>query len=1054
MKTQLTKSPKSAPAFRIVLILIVTIGYVVIFFPLYEMTGGGVGGALAIVPVILAGWYWGIRGGLISAVLLSLLAAYLIDLTREGDGATIVRSFLGPGTWALLLMGTVVGYLRDLRGKLKDQILERWKAEQKISLYASQLEENERFSLDVISSLESHIAVLNKQGVIVAVNEAWNEFARQNGDPELINTGLGVNYLDICQEAVDRGESDAAQVLKGLKEILDGQLPKIELEYPCHSPDEERWFQLSATPMSGDSGGVAVAHVNITSRKKAEKALEEKAFELQRSNEMIAALSLTTAGLRAHQSVDEILELMGSNLEEMGLHCVFAREAQGDQKLEVAYTSLQSGIIQSAEKLTGIKAHGFILPRKRLPIYDEVVKKKKPVYVADSFEVGIKSFPVSLPRLLLEKVMGMMDVSPQTSAIWLPLISEGKNLGVLWMWGKSIQEADMPAAELFAGQVATALDTAHAFETERWLRKNAEALRESAAALTSTLDFDRLLDRILENIGKVVPYAAANIMQLDEKKEKVSVIASHNYAKFGADIQGLTFPISRAHGFQTMIETGQPVIINDTSNHPDWYKRKDNRWIRSYAGAPLILGGDVIGYLNLDSPITDSFDEDQIQPLMAFADQAAIAFENARLFESERQQSALSDVLRIISEDISSSLDIDTVMQRVLQNVGRVVPHDTANVMLIEKQFARVTHSTGYTPNQQQKLLEIRLSIKTTPTLMEMIETKCPLLINDTNCCSEWVQTFVMDSIGSYIATPLVIQNIVVGFLNLNAIAPNTYHDEHVEPLQIFGNQVAVAIENAQLYGQTDAQLKESIQLLEEQADSLRKALQTRTSFLQQMSHELRTPLNAIIGFSEMLKSETFGTLAEKQVRYADNIHQSGNRLLGLVNNVLDITEIESGGVTPAPQKMLMTDLFTSLIQSVAEQTNKKNIQISQEISDPSLMVHADPEQFLRVLRILVDNAIKFNQDGGKVILSAMQENDQIQINITDMGIGIKEDDFSRIFSQFEQADEDSLSRSHEGAGLSLSLAKALVELNQGRIWVESDGVPGEGTTFYLAFPN
>lgn len=1053
MKSKLAISPKTANVLRIALILITTIGYVIVFFPLYDMTGGGVGGAMAIIPVILAGWFWGLRGSLVSGLILSIITALLIDIAREGGGSTIFRSFIGPGTWAILLMGSVVGYLRDLREKLKGEIVERWKAEEKIRLYAEKLEDNERFSLDIISSLDAHIAVLDEGGVIVAVNEAWNEFARQNGDPTLGNTGIGVNYLGICQEAVNQGDSDAAQALKGLQEILAGRQSKFDMEYPCHSPDEERWYQLSATPMTGDLGGIVVSHVSISQRKEAERATQAKALELQRSNELIAALSQVTAGLQAHQSPTEILELMGSQLEEMELHCVFARETQDEQTLEVAYTSLEFKVLQAAEKLTGFSAQGFILPRKRLPIYDQVVSEKQPVFVEDSFAIGASSFPVPLPRPIIERVMALMDVYPETHAIWLPLISEDRSLGVLWIWGKSLRESDMPAAVIFAGQVASALDTAELFEVERRLRENAEALRESAAALTSTLDFGHLMDHILENVGIVVPHAAANIMQLDESKEHVTVIACRNYTQFDVELLGLTFPISQARGFEMMIESCQPIIINDTSTHPDWYLREEVSWIRSYAGAPLLVEGDVIGFLNLDSPEEDSFNEDQIQPLMAFADQAAVAFANARLFEAERQQRALSDVLRVISEDISSSLDIDTVLQRVLENVGRVVPHDTANVMLIKEKFAQVTHSIGYTPDQQQKLKEIRLSIETTATFKEMIETKCPLLINDTNCCSEWVQTFVMESIGSYIATPLVIQNQVIGFLNLNAIASKSFHDENIIALQIFGNQVAVAIENAQLYGRTDEKLQESIQLLEEQANSLRKALQIRTNFLQQMSHELRTPLNAIIGFSEMLISETFGTLTEKQARYADNIHQSGNRLLSLVNNVLDITEIESGGVTPSPQRMLIADLFANSSQSLANPASEKGIQIIQELDDSSLTVFADPEHLLRVLNILVDNAVKFNLEGGEVNLAAQEQNDETQIKVADTGIGIKTEDVSRIFSLFEQADGDSLSRSHEGAGLSLSLARALVELNNGRIWVESKGVQGEGTTFSLAFP-
>ena len=435
------------------------------------------------------------------------------------------------------------------------------------------------------------------------------------------------------------------------------------------------------------------------------------------------------------------------------------------------------------------------------------------------------------------------------------------------------------------------------------------------------------------------------------------------------------------------------------------------------------------------------------------------------------------EALREISAAITSSLDFDTVMLRILENVAQVVPHDAANFRVIEDGFARVAYCRGYSDEFANFLLNFSLHIDTTPNLKTMLQTQKPQVIPDTKENPAWVSKPETDWIHSFMSIPIIIHGKVIGFLSLDSAEANTLTAEYIEPLVAFANQAAIAIENARLYEQTDEQLQLTNQLLLEQADQLRRALQVKSAFLQRMSHELRTPLNAVIGFSGMLQNMRIGTLNEKQLQYSQNIQHSGKQLLALVNDVLDLTAVEVGDLKLTFQFVLVSDLFGLLNVQIAEKVQTKNIRLLMKPDKPDLKVWGGNTRLGQILFNLLDNALKFSPVGSDVRVQAKQvngrelavravwsvENDQnardfflktdrwTLFTVQDSGIGIKEEDFSKIFTQFEQI-ENPLNRQQEGSGLGLALTKSLVELHGGQIWFES--VFEEGATFYVAIPD
>jgi PAS domain S-box-containing protein len=245
--------------------------------------------------------------------------------------------------------------------------------------------------------------------------------------------------------------------------------------------------------------------------------------------------------------------------------------------------------------------------------------------------------------------------------------------------------------------------------------------------------------------------------------------------------------------------------------------------------------------------------------------------------------------------------------------------------------------------------------------------------------------------------------------------------------------------------------VEEEVRMAKDAAETANRA---KSDFLSSMSHELRTPLNAIIGFSEMLTDKTFGELNEKQVQYVDNVLESGRFLLDLINDVLDLSKVESGKMELELSTFSLDTVLDNSLVMMKGKCMKQGIALSLDVAEPilDLEISADERKLKQILFNLLSNAVKFTPGGGAITVSARMEGEPstILISVADTGIGIKPEDQERIFRAFEQVDS-SYSRKFQGTGLGLALVRQLVALHGGRVWVESEF--GKGSTFWFTIP-
>jgi signal transduction histidine kinase len=301
------------------------------------------------------------------------------------------------------------------------------------------------------------------------------------------------------------------------------------------------------------------------------------------------------------------------------------------------------------------------------------------------------------------------------------------------------------------------------------------------------------------------------------------------------------------------------------------------------------------------------------------------------------------------------------------------------------------------------------------------------------------VATVELGGTRSYLAVPMLKDGTLVGHIAMHRQEVRPFSEKRIALVQTFANQAVIAIENVRLFTE-----------IQEKNLQLEIAGKHKSEFLANMSHELRTPLNAIIGFSEVLLEKMFGEMNEKQEDYLKDIHSSGQHLLSLINDILDLAKVEAGRMELNLTTFDLPAAIDNALTLIRERALRHNIALAAEI-DPQLgELNADERKLKQILLNLLSNAVKFTPEGGKIKVGARLAGDMVEIAVTDTGVGIALKDQTIVFEEFKQVGTD-YTRKAEGTGLGLALTRKFVELHGGTIRVESE--LGKGSTFAFTLP-
>jgi signal transduction histidine kinase len=461
------------------------------------------------------------------------------------------------------------------------------------------------------------------------------------------------------------------------------------------------------------------------------------------------------------------------------------------------------------------------------------------------------------------------------------------------------------------------------------------------------------------------------------------------------------------------------------------------------AGAAKIGSGDLDQRIAIDTgdeleELADQFNDMAGRLRESYADlEKKVEMRTHELAQSVEELRALGEV----SQAVNSSLDRETVLSTIVAKAVQISDTDAGAIYVFDeaKQEFRLSATHAMPVGLIDDIRRIRLRAEDNALGRAMMERR-PIQIADLN---ELRRTPLQEAITragyrALMAVPLLRPDQVVGSLIVRRKQPGLLPQSTVDLLQTFAAQSVIAIQNARLFHE-----------IAEKSRQLELESRHKSQFLANMSHELRTPLNAILGYTELILDSIYGETPPKMRSVLDRVQVNGRHLLGLINDVLDLSKIEAGELRLSLADYSLEEVVRTVFTGVEALAAGKGLAFKTEISPGLPRGHGDERRIAQVLLNLAGNAIKFT-DAGEVTINASARDDAFTVAVRDTGPGIEEVDQARIFGEFQQVDSSS-TRAKGGSGLGLSIAKRIVEMHGGRIWVES--MPGAGSTFSFSLP-
>jgi signal transduction histidine kinase len=640
------------------------------------------------------------------------------------------------------------------------------------------------------------------------------------------------------------------------------------------------------------------------------------------------------------------------------------------------------------------------------------------------------------------------DLPATRSEMALPLVSRGRVIGVFDV--QSIQEAafteeDVAALRTMADQLANAIENARLYTAELRRRQEAETLYRATQALATTLDLPQVLESILSELQQVVPYDSASV-QLLRDGQRLEIIGGRGFPNLD-ELLGLTIdPLHGDNPNKEVMHRRAPFIVDDA---PAVYSefRKDPHaaaGIRSWMGVPLLLGDRLIGMLSLDKQVPGFYTAEHVRYASAFATQAAVAIENARLYEGIKRHIEELTALHNIDVAITSTLNLDEVLEAVYRQIREIMNPPTFYIALYNEDRNEV--HLRLIVDQGERLTPFTLRAGEGSGLAGwVVRTRQPLWIRDRDEDTLPAHAVTVGAPArSMMIWPLIVRDKVVGVMSAQSHAPYAFDDGHWRLFSGIAGQVAIAVENARLYQKLETQTIELARAYNE----LQEIDRLRTQLVQNVSHEFRTPLSLIKGYVELLLAGDLGSVAENQQTALRVIQERTSTLARLIHNMTTLQSVPREALTLAPTSLV--EIARNVLAEFCRPAEEAGIVFHEELPAQVPLVLGDRERLELVLGQLVDNAIKFSPGGGTVIVRVWSEQDRVCVSVADEGIGIPPEHLSQVFKRFYQVN-GSTTRRFGGMGIGLALVYEIVETHGGDVAVESE--PEKGSTFTISLP-
>jgi signal transduction histidine kinase len=578
---------------------------------------------------------------------------------------------------------------------------------------------------------------------------------------------------------------------------------------------------------------------------------------------------------------------------------------------------------------------------------------------------------------------------------------------------RAVQKALMRAPGLSSEQLVARLDEWQrlVLETARGVFQGSElaTIYEIIGVLNSSLDLAETLELVMDSLIHLTGAERGCLMLLDEEGNlEIRAAQSFDQQSVAPSDLELSHTVVR-----DAVEGAQPVLTTNAQHDPRFSTQDSviGYQLRSVVCVPLRVRGRVIGALYLDNRIREGvFSEADLPMLAAFASQAAIAIENARLYTMTDQALAARleelTTLQQIDQELNASLDYGRVLELTLSWALRATGAGRGTLsMLDEDGRCRTVSHLGEESPRGPEPDAVRL----------VMASREPIVIG-----------------AKRMLVPIRCKDRVVGLLDLRGNGGRSFRPDHAQFASRVADHAAIAIENARLY------------------ERVRQANLAKSEFVSLVAHELRTPMTSIRGYTDMLARQIVGPLTPRQAEFLSIIGSNVHRMQVLVSDLQDISRIETGRLRLEMESTALAEAIQNALQATRGQIEGRSQQLELDVPEGLPRVHADPARLAQILINLLSNAHKYTPEGGRIRVRAWLDNGYVHCSVIDNGVGISVEDQTQLFTKFFRSENPAV-RQIPGTGLGLCIVKSLVELQGGRIELAS--ALGEGSTFTFTVP-